>query len=160
MLHYVQNYVDACEVCQQRQFTDVPSTGYIQQIQKFSLLDCWSFDHGGPFHETKEGVKYLTIAVGNVSRYVIAKPVKSTGSAKTARVLPEDVILKFGLPRYLAFDRGSAYASKSFTKINKLMAIKQRFTTANHPQSNALAGRMIKYVAEILTPYINTDKTN
>lgn len=45
MLHYVKNYIDACEACQNRQITNVPSTGYLQQILKYNLLDCWSFDH-------------------------------------------------------------------------------------------------------------------
>lgn len=83
------------------------------------------------------------ITVENVSRYIIAKPVKSIGFGETAKVLLEDVILKFGSFKYLTSAQASTATSKVFTKINKLMAFKRRFTTAYHPQCNALDERMM-----------------
>lgn len=39
------------------------------------------------------------------------------------------------------------------------MAVEQRLTTAYDPQANALAERMMRYIAEKLTVYINKDET-
>lgn len=150
------------------------------EMEKVRLLhrrcsDCWKYFResllitsrsliiskcSGIYLQTKEGSKYLIIAVENISSYVNAEPVCSTGASETAKVLIEEVILKFGPPKYSTLDRRTAYTSKVFTEINNIMAIQQKFTTAYHPQSNALAERMIKYMAKKLAMYINTDETN
>lgn len=80
MLSYLRKYVKICPVCQRRNPLNIPPKGYLQQIKKYDMLDCWSCDYLGPFHETKDGYRYLLVAVQNVSRFFVAKPVESTGA--------------------------------------------------------------------------------
>lgn len=75
-------------------------------------------------------------------------------------MLLQEIDLKFGPQRYLTSDRGSAYTSNVFTDMNKLLAVEQRFTTAYHPQPDALAHRMMRYIAERLTASISKDETD
>lgn len=138
---------------------NVPSAGYLQKLQKFELLDCGSFDHLGPFHETPSGHKNSIVAIENISRYVVVRPVRPISAKETADMLIQEIILRFGPPKYLTSDRGSAYTSTIFTETYKIMVVQQRFTTAYHPQANALAERMMRYIAEKLTAYIDKSET-
>lgn len=67
MSRYVKIYIDACETCQNKQSVNIAPTGYLQQVQKYNLSDCWSFDHLGPFDSCPAGEKYLTVAIENIS---------------------------------------------------------------------------------------------
>lgn len=160
MTSYVKQYIEACEICQKRQNMNVPSSSYLRRIQKYELLDSWSFDHLGPFHETSMGQKYLIAAIKNISRFVVIRPVKSANALEAASMLVEDIILEFRPAKYLTLDRGSAYTSAVFKEVNKIMAVEQKFTTAYHSQVNASAERMMRYIAEKLTAFINKEETN
>lgn len=78
MLHYVQNYVDACKACQVRDSVNILPSGYLQQIVKHNFLDAGSLDHLRPFHQTANGEQYLTVAVEKVSIFVVVRAVRNT----------------------------------------------------------------------------------
>lgn len=115
----------------------------MQKIKTMNLLNGWSFDHYGPFHESPDGYKYLIVATENISHYVIIRAVKSTGVENTAKMILEDVILKFRLPKYLTSDRGTAYTANIIEKLNELMQVEHRYTSSYHLHSGSLADEIL-----------------
>lgn len=62
--------------------------------------------------------------------------------------------------KFLTSDQGSAYKFSVLRKVNRLIGVEQRFTTSYHPQSNALVERMMKFLTEKMTAYINQKQDN
>jgi len=56
--------------------------------------------------------------------------VPSLDAETTARVFFKEVISRFGIPRQVSSDTGSAFVAKFFTTLMKLLNIKHRITAA------------------------------
>ncbi len=66
----------------------------------------------------------------------------------------------FGTPESVTSDRGPQFISAFFEELCKLMGVKQKLSTANHPQTNGSTEIINQYIQLRLRPFINHYQDN
>ena len=81
----------------------------------------WSIDAAGPFPKDADGNRFLLVAVDPFSKWVEARPVPSLHSWRAAEFL-EDIMHRWGKPRYVRTDHGSEFKG-SFARLCKVLGV-------------------------------------
>jgi transposase InsO family protein len=103
----------------------------------------WGCDLCGPFDETPRGYKYLLVCIEHFSKWVEVIPLKSKNPSETRDAFIHAVFTRFGAPAEVLTDRGGEFEAK-FAKMLMECYIDHRTTSADHPQTDGLAERMIQ----------------
>ncbi len=110
----VKTIVRMCQQCQM-----VKSTGSIrsEDEEMKSILVCELFywvalDTARPLPETKIGNKYILVAVDHYSKWCEAKAVADHGAKTIAKFLEDDVICRYGVPKFVLTDNGGEWAAE------------------------------------------------
>ncbi|XP_055584782.1 uncharacterized protein LOC129737647 [Uranotaenia lowii] len=102
-----------------------------------------AIDFNGPY--AIFGGIYILVIVDYRSRYVIAKPVKSTNCDSVKRVLDE-IFKREGFPRSIKSDNGPPFSSEEFKRYCSQRGIRNIFSTPLFPQQNGLVESCMKLI--------------
>jgi hypothetical protein len=105
--------------------------------------------------ETRSGNKYILVAIDHYSKWCEAKAVANHGAKTTARFLEDDIICRFGVPKFILTDNGGEWAAE-FDVMCKDYAIQHQRTAPQWPQCNGMAERMIKTIKHGITVLATT----
>jgi hypothetical protein len=100
--------------------------------------------------ETRSGNKYILVAIDHYSKWSEAKAVANHGAKTTARFLEDDIIYRFGVPKFILTDNGGEWAAE-FDVMCRDYAIQHQRTAPQWPQCNGMAERMIKTIKHGIT---------
>jgi len=110
----VKAVVRSCQQCQL-----VKSEGSIRsrdvQMKSIPICDLFyrvALDTAGPLPETKSGNKYILVAIDHYSKWCEARAVSDHGGKIAARFLEDDLICRYGVPRFVLTNNGSEWAAK------------------------------------------------
>jgi hypothetical protein len=148
----VKSVVRRCQQCQL-----VRNEGSIcsedEQLKSIPICDLFhrvALATVGPLPETKSGNKYILVAIDHYSKWCEAKAV-ADHSAKTAtRFLEDDLICRYGVPKFILTDNGGEWAAE-FEVMCKNYGIQHQRTAPQWPQCNGMAERMIKTIKHGIT---------
>lgn len=98
-------------------------------------------DHVGPFITSNLGNVYVLCMIDTLTKFVIFEPVKNTTAKVTIKKM-EDVINRFGAPRRIITDRGTAFTAGQFADLCEKHGIRHTLNSSRHPQANGLVERM------------------
>jgi transposase InsO family protein len=110
----------------------------------------------GPLPETERGNKYILTFQDDLSKYVIAVPIRQQDAETITREFVVHVILKHGTPRTVQTDQGSNFLSEVFKNTCKLLIIRKIQSTAFHPESQGGLERSHRVLAEYLRHYMTS----
>lgn len=79
-------------------------------------------DHIGPFHPDSRGNTHILVMVDTFSRWTELYAVPDAG-AETTAVMLADYVLRYGPPRVVLSDSGSAFIDTSFNALAKLVNV-------------------------------------
>ena len=117
----VSNCVRCC-VARQMDRVPPPPLEELRWIDKGSAPFLgWSIDAAGPFPKDADGNRFLLVAVDPFSKWVEARPVPSLHSWRAAEFL-EDIMHRWGKPRYVRTDHGSEFKG-SFARLCKVLGV-------------------------------------
>ncbi len=102
-------------------------------------------DIAGPQPKTKSGNKYILVAVDHYSKWCKAKTVVDHGAKTTARFLEDDIIYRYGVPKFVLTDNGGEWVVE-FDVMSKDYRIHHQHTTPQWPQCNGMVGHLIKTI--------------
>jgi hypothetical protein len=102
-------------------------------------------DTAGPLPETKAGNKYILVAIDHYSKWCEAKAVTDHGAKTAARFLEDEIICRYGVPRFVLTDNGGEWGAE-FEAMCQDYAIQHQRTSPQWPQCNGMAERMIKTI--------------
>lgn len=142
MTRDAEAWVDSCAVCATNGKPEKPTP--MQRV--FAPSTVWetvAVDFNGPY--LKYGGISILVIVDYRSRYVIAKPVKSTSFENTRKVL-EAIFEKEGFPQNLKSDNGPPFNGEDYKRYCLERDINVIFSTPLHPQQNGLAESCMKIV--------------
>jgi hypothetical protein len=71
-----------------------------------------ALDITGPLLETKSGSKYILVAIDHYSKWCEAKAVANHGAKTTTKFFEDDVICRYGVPKFVFIDNGGEWATK------------------------------------------------
>lgn len=155
MTNDVKNYVKNCEKCQRNKI--LRNTRMPLEITTTARKpgQRWSIDIVGPLNQSYNGFQYILTLQCDLSRYVVAIPLKNQETDTIARAFVENVILKYGCPEQLLSDNGPNFASQLMKRVCKLLNIKKIQTSPYHPESNGALERSHRVLKEYLRNYVN-----
>jgi len=102
-------------------------------------------DTAGPLPETRSGNKYILVAIDHYSKWCEAKAVADHGAKTVARFLEDDIICRYGVPKFILIDNGGEWAAE-FELMCKDYEIQHQCTEPQWPQCNGMVERMIKTI--------------
>ncbi len=144
--------VKTCRQCQL-----VKSEGSIrsgdERLKSIPICDLFyriALDTAGPLPETKAGNKYILVAIDHYFKWCEAKAVVDHGAKTTARFLEDDLICRYGVPKFVLTDNGGEWGAE-FEVMCRDYAIQHQRTAPQWPQCNGMAERMIKTLKHGIT---------
>jgi transposase InsO family protein len=153
----VKTVVRGCQQCQL-----VRSSGSIrsgdEQLKSIPVCDLFhrvALDTTGPLPETKLGNKYTLVAIDHYSKWCEAKAVADHGAKTAARFLEDDIICRYGIPKFILTDNRGKWAAQ-FDLMCKDYGIQHQRTAPQWPQCNGMAERMIKTIKHGITVLATT----
>ncbi len=85
------------------------------------------------------------MAIDHYSKWCEAKAVADHGAKTAARFLEDDIICRYGIPRFILTNNGGEWAAE-FEMMCRDYGIQHQRTTPQWPQCNGMAERMIKTI--------------
>jgi len=116
-----------------------------------------ALDTAGPLPETKTGNKYILVVVDHYSKWCEAKAVADHGAKTVAKFLENDVICKYGVPKFVLTDNGGEWAVE-FDVMCKDYGIQHQHTAPQWPQCNGMVEHLIKTIKHGITILVATPK--
>ncbi len=148
----VKTVVKVCQQCQMvRRMGSIRSED--EELKIIPICDLFhrvAMDTAGPLPETKSGNKYILVAIDHYSKWCEAKAVVDHGAKTTARFLEDEVICRYGVPKFMLIDNGGEWAAE-FDVMCKDYGIQHQRNAPQWPQCNGMAKRMIKTIKHGIT---------
>ncbi|PNH03439.1 Gag-Pol polyprotein [Tetrabaena socialis] len=118
------------------------------------LTDALDAQAGGPddVWEDAAGNVYVMIAIEHYSKHVELIPLPDKTSACTAQAFLQNVLARFSAPAEVVTDQGTEFLGE-FDELLQQCFIDHRKTSANHPQADGAAERMVQLVKRGLRKY-------
>lgn len=103
-----------------------------------------------------QGFDSILVIVDRFTKMIHALPTMSTITSEGVAKLYRDNVWKLhGLPKSIISDRGSQFASKFMTELNRLLGITTALSTAYHPQTDGQTERVNQDIEQYLRLFVN-----
>jgi hypothetical protein len=107
----VWNVVHACKQCQMvKQINNIRSYIKEMNIHVWDQFYKVTLDIIGPLPKTNNGHKYILVAIDHYCKWVEAKVVVEHEAQIVANFLENEIIYRFGVPRYVLINNGGEWA--------------------------------------------------
>lgn len=151
----VQKWVESCETCVTNGRPERP-TPMQRTLAPKVVWEKIAIDFNGPY-VSFGGISILVI-IDYRSRFVFAKPVKTTSFECTKKVLDE-IFEKEGYPKSIKSDNGPPFNGAEYREYCAQRGIKAIFSTPLFPQQNGMVESSMKIVNKAMSAAIS-NKTN
>ena len=154
-------YVKACPVCQLAKPSNSAQLGLMKPMEDPEQpWDEVTIDFTVALPRTRRGNDAVMVVVDKLTKMVHFAPCKSKVSSSLTAELFKDFVWKLhGLPLRVVSDRGPNFVSRCMRDLTKALQIKQKLSTAYHPQTDGQSERMIRVLKQYLRMYVNSDMT-
>jgi len=151
----LKTYIRSCHNCQLRKVPQDPSRNALLQLFDVQApFEMIGIDFTGPFPVSPEGNRFVLVLIDFFTRYVQLVPTKDQRARSAARGF-SSFCHRFGFPKTVLSDRGSAFVSELFRITVDRMGTTSLNTTAYHPACNGRTERINRIIQEALDPNIN-----
>jgi transposase InsO family protein len=122
----------------------------MRSIPACDLFHRVAMDTARPLPATKSGNRYLLVAIDHYSKWCEAKAVSDHGAKTATSFLEDDVICRYGVPKFILTDNGGEWAAE-FDIMCRNYGIQHQHTTPQWPQCNGMVERLIKTIKHGIT---------
>ena len=109
----------------------------------------WAVDSAGPFPADADGNRFLFVFIDPFSKWVEVALSPSTHSWRAAQALYQEVLARWGKPRYVRTDNGPEYKG-SFAWLCGGMGITHHHITPGNSKANGQVERTIRTIKEVI----------
>ncbi|KAH9643789.1 hypothetical protein HF086_002287 [Spodoptera exigua] len=132
----IQEFIKRCDKCQKQKY----SSHNIKQPMEITSTAHSAFekiyiDLVGPLDKDDYNYSYILTLQCELTKYIEAYPLVTKRTEEVAKALVHNFILRYGVPKVIATDRGTEFLSSIFKEVCNLLHIKQLNSTAYHHQS-------------------------
>ncbi|XP_062557038.1 uncharacterized protein K02A2.6-like [Armigeres subalbatus] len=151
----VQDWVESCKVCALNGKPEKTSPMERIFVPK-AVWETVAIDFNGPY--VKFGGISILVLVDYRSRFLIARPVKSTTFEFTRKVL-EDIFDREGYPKFIKSDNGPPFNGDDYKRYCAQRGISTIYSTPLFPQQNGMVESYMKVINKAMAT-ASMDKTN
>ncbi|CAF1447167.1 unnamed protein product [Rotaria sordida] len=158
----INNYIKSCITCAQYNPRRRKAPGKLRPIKPpEGVWQLVAMDFHGPINPTsRRGNKYIICLTDILSKFVVTKAVRDNTAQTAVKFLKDDVISKFGTPRYILTDNGTHFTSTVMNELVKQIGSTHLYSTPYHPQSNGQVERYNSTMDEKIAALSNIQKTD
>lgn len=107
-----------------------------------------------------DGNRHMMVIVDRLGKGVIPIPCENLEAETAARNLIKYFVGYHGIPTAITSDRGSQFVGDLWAHLCRMMGIRQRLSTAVHPQTDGQTERMNAVIQEFLRIFCNYHQDN
>eukprot|EP00057_Strongylocentrotus_purpuratus_P018268 XP_011672742.1 PREDICTED: protein NYNRIN-like [Strongylocentrotus purpuratus] len=152
----VRSLVRKCDVCSRLKNPPKKSRAPLQKYRIGATLERVAMDILGPLPETDRGNRYVLVIGDYFSKWIESYALPNQEARTVARVVVEEFICRYGIPRELHTDQGRNFESNLMKEVCEMLGIKKTRTCPLHPRSDGFIERfnrtLITMVSSILDP--------
>jgi hypothetical protein len=150
----VIQFIRNCEVCQKvKQGKNLKLKLKIRDTQRETWETIY-LDVLGLLSASEESHKYILSCQDNLSKYLIAIPLREQTVEEVSEKFLENVLLLYGLPQSTVTDQGGNFMSDVFKRICEIFQIEKLHTGIYRPESNGELERTHKTLVTYLRSYV------
>uniref|UniRef100_A0A3B4WPR7 Integrase catalytic domain-containing protein n=1 Tax=Seriola lalandi dorsalis TaxID=1841481 RepID=A0A3B4WPR7_SERLL len=112
----------------------------------------------GPLPETPSKNRYILVVGDYFSKWTEAFPLPNQEASSIAKVLKEEWVCRFGVPRSIHSDQGRNFESTLFRELCRLLKIHK--TSPYHAQSDGLIERFNRILLSMLSLFVEDNQLN
>ncbi|VDI21683.1 Hypothetical predicted protein [Mytilus galloprovincialis] len=98
----------------------------------------------GELPETESGNKYILVVSDYYTKWTESFAMPNMEAKTVAKIIVEEVIVRFGVPHWIHSDQGRQFESLLFQEMCCILNIKKTRTTPYHPKSDGMVERLKK----------------
>ena len=117
-----------------------------------------ALDIMGPLPQSNSDNSYIFVIGDYFSKYTEAYALPDHTAQTVARVVVEQWICRYGVPRIIHSDQGRDFESHLFTEMCRLLDIDKTKTCPYRPQSDGMIERFNRTVAQILATFVKGNR--
>lgn len=134
----VSSFIQSCLSCQRlRPRIEKYQGQFLHEPPSNNLFETIHMDHWGPCLWVKHQPYVLTI-IDSLGRWCECIIIRDTTAETTAKAFLEHWICRYGVPRTVVSDKGSAFWSEVFDNCAQQLGFTHLRSTSRHPEGNAL----------------------
>ncbi|XP_052002459.1 protein NYNRIN-like [Xyrauchen texanus] len=114
----------------------------------------------GPLSETIDKNLYILVVGDYFSKWTEAFALPNQEARSVAKVLVEEWVCRYGVPRSLHSDQGRNFESTLFQELCRLLEINKTRTSPYHPQSDGLIERFNRTLLSMLSIFVDKNQQN
>jgi transposase InsO family protein len=126
MKNDIKKYIRACKECQKNKITRRIKMPMVITSTSKKPGERWAMDIVGPLDLSVEGYRYLLTCQDDLTRYLVAIPLKDQESDTIARAFTKHIVLRFGCPEAILTDNATNFTSNLMKRVFKLLQIKKK----------------------------------
>ncbi|CEP10262.1 hypothetical protein [Parasitella parasitica] len=123
-------------------YSNVPERLLYLNVPVQHLFEQYAIGFVGPFPVSKQGNKYILVAVEMFSRWPLARAVVAAEANKVASFLYEEIFCVFGPFIHLLSDNGTHFDAQIIDTFLALMQVNHKFTSGYRPQCNGMVEKL------------------
>ena len=123
----------SCDLCASRERPTRTPRAPLQTYNVGAPLERVALDILGPLPESDRGNKYILVIGDYFSKWMEAFAIPNQEATTVARVLVDEFVARFGIPRQIHSDQGRNFESKVFQEMCEALGIDKTRTTPLHP---------------------------
>lgn len=136
MKKFISDYIKDCPECNRYKPTNQKPAGLLRTPAYAQRFETLAIDLFGPLPETPTGKKWIFLVEDTSTKWVELFSLAEASAANCAKVLIEEVFLRYGLPRRMISDNGPQFVSSVMQQTCDLLGITQDLIPVYHPQAN------------------------
>ncbi|XP_008244306.1 PREDICTED: uncharacterized protein LOC103342460 [Prunus mume] len=144
-------YSKECEACRKHGPIQQAPLTPMNPIVKPWPFRGWAMDLIGKTYPASSKHHYfIIVATNHFTKWVKAKPIKSTTSQEIITFIEEQIVHRFGIPESITTDRGTSFISKEMQDMESRLKIKLLQSTPYYAQANGHAESSNKVIINII----------
>lgn len=149
---FIRERCMACVMCQRKR-SNLMNKETLNPTHSRAIFQKVYLDLTGPIHRSESGQSYVLGAICHFSKFVIAIPIPDCTAITVAKVLMNEIILKYGTMTRLVTDNASYLKGDLMKEITRLMGVDHHFTSANRHESSGEIERVFNTFHAMLRTY-------
>ena len=153
----VYEYQRSCDKCQRASHYHPPKPP-LHPLPIPHLFERLHLDYLGPLRTSSCGKKWILLVIDGYSGWTECFPLENSDAITTAKIFYQEVITRYGCPKYILTDRGATFLSTLLRALCQILGIRKLRTSSYHPSSNAKSERFNRYLWKCLRTLVDRNQ--